>query len=124
MKLVVEKEALIAEGKPYRAELIDVKECDTGKYGAYIRFTFALLDEAGSPIVSDLCSAKLTVGGKLYRCLSVLNGANLDLGTEIEPSDYVGRVVELTVKNVEDDGRVFTNVDSLVRLINNDGNVN
>jgi hypothetical protein len=118
MVFIVEEPAVIDDQRIHRAELVAIKPGTSDNYGAYLRFVFQLVEVSEYPFISGICPAQLIVGNKLYSWLSVLNGANLETGTPVDPQDYVGRTVELTVKNVADNGRNFTNVDNLVRLIN------
>jgi hypothetical protein len=118
MDFIVEKGNPIDDQKVHRAELVDVKPGTSESYGDYLRFLFRLVDDPDHSLVSGICPAQLIIGNKFYSWLCVLNGSNLEIGVQIDPNDYIGKVVELTVKNINDGDRVYANVDSLVRLIN------
>ncbi len=120
MNFIVEESTPIDDQKPHKAELVDIKQGSSDSYGDYLKFLFRLVEDPHGTLVSGICPAQLIIGNRLYSWLSVLNGYNLEVGTQIEPEVYVGRIVELLVKNVENGGRTYSNVDSLVKLVNAD----
>jgi hypothetical protein len=124
MKFIVENGISIDEGKLHKAELISIKSGSSEGSGDYLRFLFRLMDDPRRSLVSSICPAYMAIGNQLYNWATLLNGSAPNVGEEIDLNQFIGCVVELTVKNDTRDGRVFTNVTNIVKLLKLDGNVN
>ena len=122
MRYKVESPVYVIDEGTYMGELIGVSE-RTMDYGPTLMFSFKILtpDVGDGVILNGLCSAnedgKLLTGSKLYRWLCVLNGANFDDGEEVDPENFVGSRVELIIENTQKNGWEFSNVKTLVRLV-------
>ena len=114
---VEEPDFPVEEGK-HVGELTDIIESESD-YGRCTRFIYRITDSGvgNGAIVSGVCNARvLAPGTRFYEWLSVLNGSNLDIGERVDPERFIGRKVEFFVKNIEKDGRKFSNVEKLLRL--------
>ena len=117
MRLKVEEAEYIVEAGKHIGELSKVVETNT-RYGPAILFLFKITSSNGSDIfVSGLCSKRLTPRSKLYDWLCILNGCNFDIGDSVDPEEFIGHKVELVVENSESNGRTYSNVKQLLRLI-------
>ncbi len=84
----------------------------------YVRFVFSILDLPSAPVASGICSkVALEPGTKLYKWFAAFNGGVLVEGETIDPDDFVGRVVEVKLKNTISEGIEYTNVSDVIKLV-------
>lgn len=100
-KLVVTESIQLPDGD-YQAKLAEI-ESKNGEYGDYFLFKFELLDapeEVEFKTVSGQVTAKLTIGGKLYKWLVALNGGQpFTKGEEVDVNDFVGKKCKVIIEN-------------------------
>ena len=113
MHFIVKSKSVIDEKITHRAELIKITEDDR-----FVRFTFTLLDVSSKPIASGICSNEsLEPGTRLYKWFSVFNGSDLNEGDSVDPDEFVGRIVEVKIKNTVSNGIEYINVADVIKLI-------
>lgn len=100
-KLVVTESIQLPDGD-YQAKLAEI-ESKNGEYGDYFLFKFELLDapeEVEFKTVSGQVTAKLTIGGKLYKWLVALNGGQpFTKGEEVDVNEFVGKKCKVIIEN-------------------------
>lgn len=89
----------------YPASFVGVSKIETKK-GEALRWEFHTDD--GKTISGLTDAAKPTVKNKLGRWLCALSNARLQPGTEVDPTQYVGRKYILIVSPHESGGRLDT----------------
>ncbi len=89
----------------YPASFVGVSKIETQK-GEALRWAFTTDD--GKTISGLTDAAKPTVKNKLGRWLCALAKAPLQAGTQVEPSDYIGKKYILIVSAHESGGRLDT----------------
>ena len=109
---IVKEEYVAPEEGVYNAEVSKVEMFVSEKhpeYGTSIKFVFRLLDEPyTSTNVNGLVNASWKPGNKLDKWLRALGLENADVGSEVNPSVFVGRKAQVTLeKNPKND---FINV--------------
>lgn len=101
----------------YIGRLAKVAEV-TVDYGKSLKFIFKIEEDSGAGFfASGLCNLNLVPGSRLYKWLSILNNANLEIGEMVDVEQFVGAVVEMLVVNVKKNGRTFSNVKQIIRLV-------
>jgi hypothetical protein len=110
---VVKPKSILDDKVTHKADLIKVTED-----ARFVRFTFSLLDVPSQPIASGICpNESLEPGTRLYKWFSVFNDGELVEGESIDPCDFVGRVVEVKIKNATSNGIEYINVVDIISLI-------
>ena len=110
MKVVKEKADVIAEGL-YTAKLQAIDEGE-GKFGAYFRWTFKIIDDDGEydeKQVTGQSNTRFTVGGKLEKWVGAF-GMQAEVGEEIDLDDLIGHKVQIMVGNKVQNDREYSNV--------------
>lgn len=113
------KEAKTVETGSYDAELIRIEEINT-QFGKNWRWVFQVSDpEKGEVEISGMTSRNFSQNSKAGGWVMIMLG-NKKPGTQFDLEQLIGCYVKVHVeKTTKDDGKEYSNVKSVLSLINN-----
>lgn len=106
----------------YPCELVSISEGE-GSFGEYLKLTFQIAKDStyAGEQRTILASKKLTRspkgGSKLLNILEAIGGKKLELDSEVDPEDFIGKKARILVAEAKEvEGVLIQNIDKVLPL--------